>query len=102
MRPFVFLIAFAAAMWAVGDGWAALRAAWAAPSGPHLAAVVGYLAVFAAAFIYLGFGVYAADRAAGKVRRPIGLYERLLARTPGREAAPPAVEGDRRAAGEQR
>jgi hypothetical protein len=102
VRSFIFLIAFAAAMWAVGDGWAALRAAWAAPTGPHLAAVLGYLAVFTAAFAYLGFGVYAADRAAGKVRRTIGLFERLLARTPGREPARPGADGGRRAAGEQR
>jgi hypothetical protein len=84
VRPFVFLIAFAAAIWAIGEGWAALREAWDAPTGSHVAAVLGYLAVFIAAFVYLGFGVYAADRAAGKVRRPIGLYERLLARRPGR------------------
>jgi hypothetical protein len=84
VRPFVFLIAFAAAIWAIGNGWTALREAWGAPTGSHVAAVLGYLAVFLAAFAYLGFGVYAADRAAGKIRRPIGLYERLLARRPGR------------------
>ena len=92
MRPFVFLIAFAAAIWAIGGGWTALRETWSAPTGPHLAALLGYLAVFVAAFVYLGFGVYAADRAAGKVRRPIGLYERLLARRPGRTPGEDAAD----------
>ena len=84
MRPFLFLIAFGAAVWAIGEGWAALRQTWAAPTWVGLAAVAWYLTVFFAAFLYLGFGIYAAERAAGKVRRRIRLYERILARR-GRE-----------------
>jgi len=102
VRPFFYLIVFAAAIWAIGDGWAALREAWAAPTGRHVAAVLGYLAVFVAAFIYLGFGVYAADRAAGKVRRRIGLYERLLATRAGRSAGQGPADAGRPAAGENR
>lgn len=83
MRPFLFLIAFGAAIWAIGEGWAALLAAWPAPTWPGVAAVLGYLVVFLIAFLYLGFGVYAADRAAGKVRTRIGVYERILAKRAG-------------------
>ena len=80
MRPFLFLIAFGAAIWALGDGWAALRQAWAAPTAAGAASVLAYLAVFALAFLYIGFTIYAADRISGRVRRPIRLYERILAR----------------------
>lgn len=80
MRLLSMVGAFALAMWAIGDGWAALRAAWVAPSAAAAAAVAGYAAVLLAALTYLGFWVYAADRAAGRVRRPIGLYERILTR----------------------
>lgn len=80
MRPFVFLIAFGAAIWAISEGWGALRETWAAPTWMGVAAVLGYLAVFLVAFLYLGFGVYAADRATGRVRRRIGVYERILER----------------------
>lgn len=72
--------AFIVAMWAVGGGWAALRGVWSSPTAAGGAAVAAYTAAFLAAFIYLAFWVYAADRAAGKVRRPIGLYERILNR----------------------
>ena len=83
MRPFLFLIAFGAAIWAIEDGWAALLGTWARPTWGGAVSVLSYLAVFLAAFLYLGFGVYAAERAAGKVRTRIGLYERLLARRAG-------------------
>jgi len=80
VRPFLFLIAFGAAIWAIGEGWAALVGTWARPSWIGIAAVLGYLLVFLVAFLYIGFGIYVADRAAGKVRRRIGLYERILAK----------------------
>jgi len=80
------VLAFGVAMWALGAGWAALRAAWSHPSPAGLAALAAYTAVFLAAFLYLGFWAYAADRSAGKVRRPIGLYERILTRRDRRDA----------------
>jgi hypothetical protein len=83
VRPFSFLIAFGAATWAIGRGWAALVAVWTAPTGSGLAVVLAYLAVFLAAFLYLGFGIYAAERAAGKVRTRIGIYERILVKWAG-------------------
>lgn len=83
MRPFLFLIAFGAAIWALGDGWEALRETWAAPTAAGAASVLAYLAVFALAFLYIGFTIYTADRMAGRVRRPIRLYERILSRRAG-------------------
>jgi hypothetical protein len=80
MRPFFYLIAFGAAIWAIGDGWPALQETWAAPTPAGAASVLAYLAVFVLAFLYIGFTIYAADRAAGRVRRPIALYERVLAK----------------------
>ncbi|MDQ7819395.1 MAG: hypothetical protein QN173_05755 [Armatimonadota bacterium] len=79
MRLLSIAVAFVAALAALSAGWAAVQAAWAAPTPGALARVAGYALVFAAAFLYLGFWVYAADRAAGRVRRRIGLYERFLA-----------------------
>lgn len=80
MRLLSMAGAFVLAMWAIGDGWPALRALWAAPSAAAAGAVAAYAAVLLAALTYLGYWVYAADRAAGKVRRPIRLYERILTR----------------------
>ncbi len=79
MRLLTIAAAFVAALVSLQAGWAALRAAWAVPTAGALGRVLVYAAVFAAAFLYLGFWVYAADRAAGRVRRRIGLYERFLA-----------------------
>jgi hypothetical protein len=78
MRVLSMGAAFVVALVSLSGGWAALQAAWAAPTAAALGRVVAYTVVFAAAFLYLGFWVYAADRAAGKVRRRIGLYERFL------------------------
>lgn len=80
MRLLSVIGALIVALWAVGAGWAAIRAAWAAPGAGALAAVAAYAAIFLAAFLYLGFWIYAADRAAGKVQRRIALYERWLSR----------------------
>lgn len=65
-------------MWAINGGWVALRALWAHPSTAGLAMTAGYAIVFGGAFFILGFWIYRADRAAGKVRHPIGLYERFM------------------------
>lgn len=80
MGPFLYLIAFGAAIWAIGEGWSALIHVWAVPTWRGGAALAWYLAVFLVAFLYLGFGIYAAERSAGKVRTRIALYERILAR----------------------
>ncbi len=73
-----FLAAFLLAMVSLAAGWAVLRAVWQAPTVAGWLQTVGYAAVFAVSFLYLGFWVYAWDRAAGRVKRHIGLYERFL------------------------
>lgn len=75
-----YVVAFAAAVWALHAGWTHLRALWDNPTPAAWAATVGYLSVFCAAFLYLGFWQYAADRAAGRVRRPFAIYERFYRR----------------------
>ncbi len=74
----IFLGVFVVAMWSLSAGWAVLRAAWQTPTPSGLMQTLGYAAVFAASFLYLGFSVYAWDRAAGHVRRRIALYEWFL------------------------
>lgn len=73
-----FLAAFLVALVSMSAGWAALRDTWQAPTAAGLAQSLAYAAVFVASFLYLGFWVYAWDRAAGRVKRTIGLYERFL------------------------
>ncbi len=77
-KGIAFVVVFLVAMWALAAGWAALRQTWQAPTPAGLGQALLYAAVFAASFLYLGFWVYAWDRAAGRVRRRIGLYERFL------------------------
>ncbi len=75
-----FLAAFAVAIWSLAAAWATFRATWEAPSSAGVAATVAYFAVFLGSFLLLGFWLYAADRAAGRIQRRIGLYERFLHR----------------------
>jgi len=74
------VVAFVVAIWAVGTGWGALQATWAHPSPGGGLRMASYAVIFLAAFLYLGFWVYAADRGAGKVHRRIAIYERILKR----------------------
>lgn len=74
------LAAFIVAMWAVGTGWRVLRLTWEQPTAAGVLWTAIYAAILVAAVLYLGFWVYAADRAAGKVQRRIALYERFLRR----------------------
>ncbi|MDQ7843320.1 MAG: hypothetical protein QN141_06485 [Armatimonadota bacterium] len=84
MRLLSIVAAFVLALGALSRGWAALRRAWAQPTPEAAAATLLYALVFVLMFLYLGFWVYRADRAAGKVVRTIGLYERILRRREGR------------------
>lgn len=78
MKILGYLGAFAVGIWAMSDGWASLRATWQSPDVSGALATLGYLGVFVAAFLYLGYWIYAADRAAGRIQRPIKLYERFF------------------------
>ncbi len=78
MKLIAYLAAFTVAIWSLSRGWAALRQTWFAPEAAGVAATLLYAGLFASAFLFLGYWSYAADRAAGRVRRRIGLYERFL------------------------
>jgi hypothetical protein len=75
--------AFALAVYTFSELWGALRSAWAGrptvPPGPFLFLV----AVFLASLGYLTVALYAAEARAGRVRRRIGLFDRLLTRLGG-------------------
>ncbi len=75
-----FLGGFAVAIWSLATGWAALQTTWAIPSTTGALATLGYFALFVASILFLGFWLYAADRAAGRVQRRIGVYEWVLRR----------------------
>ena len=78
MRALTFVAAFLVAMWALAAGWTALRLTWRMPTPAGIGYTIVYAALFAGSFLYLGFWVYAWDRAAGRVQRRIGLYEWIL------------------------
>lgn len=78
MKPLSYLAAFAIAIWALSKGWASLRQTFQSPDPAGVGVTLLYAALFVGAFLYLGYWNYAADRAAGRVRRRIGLYERFL------------------------
>ena len=80
MKALAFVAVFLVAMWALAAGWAALRQTWQMPTPAGLGNTLLYGAIFAGSFLYLGFWVYAWDRAAGRVRRRIALYEWFLRR----------------------
>ncbi len=78
MKLITYLAAFAIAIWSLSKGWASLRQTWPAPDATGIAATLLYAMVFVAAFLYVGYWNYAADKAAGRVRRRFRLYDRFL------------------------
>lgn len=77
-----------AATLALSEFLAAWRAWRAAPSPDHAAAVVLFGAVLVAAVGWLGFLLYEVDRAAGRIRHEIRLYEWIIARRRADEVRP--------------
>jgi len=78
MRALVSTMAFAAAVYAFARLWEAFRGAWEGrPTAPPVA-FLGLLLLFLGSLGYLGFVIYAGDRAAGRVRRRIALFDRIL------------------------
>lgn len=80
MRTLLSWLAFAVAIYTFSGLWGAVRGAWEGRPMVPPAAFLGLVATFLLSLGYVAFVVYAADRAAGKVRRPIALFDRLLGR----------------------
>lgn len=78
-------------------GLSEFLAAWriwrVAPGVGHAAHVVVLGAGLIAVGLWLGFLLYEVDRAAGHVRRPIRLYEWIIARNLARHPGPPRPDG---------
>ena len=79
-RKITFWTLMIAATLALSEFLAAWRAWRAVPSLEHAAAAVLFGAVLLAAVGWLGFLLYEVDRAAGRIRHEIGLYEWIIAR----------------------
>ncbi|MDQ7849938.1 MAG: hypothetical protein QN152_09080 [Armatimonadota bacterium] len=80
MRTLLSWAAFAAAVYAFSGLWAAFRGALQGRPTVSPAPFLGLVALFLISMAYLAFVVYAADRGAGRVRRRIALFERILDR----------------------
>lgn len=72
--------AFAVAVYTFSALWGAVRGAWEGRPTVPPGAFLGLIALFLGSLGYLGFVMYAADAAAGRVRRPIRLFDRFLDR----------------------
>jgi hypothetical protein len=79
-RKVLFFALLGAATLALSQSLAAWRMWRAAPGWEHGAQVVLFGLGVLGSGLWLGFLLYEVDRAAGRVRRPIPLYEWVLAR----------------------
>ncbi|HLJ62345.1 MAG TPA: hypothetical protein VKZ50_21705 [bacterium] len=79
-RKLLFYALLAAATLGLSEFLSAWRAWRAAPTIDAAAAVVALAAGLVVVMLWLGFVLYEVDRAAGRVRRRVGLYEWVLAR----------------------
>lgn len=75
-----FWAMFVVAVLALSRLFAATRALRAGVSVGWVAHGIAATGVLGGALLALGFSLYEADRAAGRVRRPVRMYERWLAR----------------------
>lgn len=98
-RKIFFYVLLGAATLGLSEFLASWRAWRAAPGPGHAAHVVAFGLGLLAAGMWLGFLLYEVDRAAGRVRRPIGFYEWVIARrAAGHRPAPPRGPLDARPA----
>lgn len=72
--------AFAVAVYTFSALWGAVRGAWEGRPTVPPGAFLGLVALFLGSLAYLAFVVYAAENAAGRVRRRIRLFDRFLDR----------------------
>jgi hypothetical protein len=80
MRTAFSWVAFGAAIASFSRLWQGVRAVLDGARLYGSAEALGWMAVFLGSMAYLAFMIYAADRAAGRVRRPMALFDRLLDR----------------------
>jgi hypothetical protein len=96
-RKALFYVLLAAATVGLSEFLAAWRAWRAAPGMAHAAQVAVLGVGLVGVGLWLGFLLYEVDRAAGRVRRPIRLYEWVLARRdPQRQSKPSPARPDHR------
>lgn len=80
LRKALFYVLLGAATLGLSEFLAAWRTWRAAPGMGHAAQVAILGCGLLAIGLWLGFILYEVDRAAGRVRRPIGIYEWIIAR----------------------
>jgi len=78
MRTVLSWVAFAVAIYTFSGLWGAVRGVWEGRPMVPPAAFLGLVTTFLLSLGYVAFVVYAADRAAGKVRRHIAFFDRFL------------------------
>lgn len=93
-RKYLFYVLLAAATVGLSEFLAAWRTWRAAPTLDAASTVVGLAAGLVAVMLWLGFLLYEVDRAAGRIRRPVALYEWALARRADRPAGWTGGSGD--------
>lgn len=90
LRKALFYVLLAAATFGLSELLAAWRTWRGAPGVEHAAQVAALACVLLGIGLWLGFLLYEVDRAAGRVRRPVGVYEWIIARrAAGLRPAPP-------------
>jgi hypothetical protein len=80
IRTLLSIGAFVLAVGTFSRLWEAFRGAWQGQPTVPPGSMVAMLTVFLLSMTYLVFVTYAADRSAGKVKRRVALFERLLRR----------------------
>ena len=72
--------AFLVAIYTFSHLWGAFRGAWGGRATVPPGSFLGLVALFLGSLVYMVFVVYAAENAAGRVRRRIALFDRWLDR----------------------
>ncbi|MDQ7858414.1 MAG: hypothetical protein QN174_09710 [Armatimonadota bacterium] len=80
MRTALSWAVFAAAVASFSRLWQGVRAALDGARLYGSLEALGWMVLFLGSMVYLALLIYAADRAAGRVRRPVALFDRILDR----------------------
>ncbi len=95
LRRLLPWVAFGVGVYSLSMLWGAVRGAWIGhPTLPPLA-FGGVVLLFLSSLGYMGFVVYAGERSAGRVRRRIALFDRILDARPGSPDPRPGPSGPR-------